>query len=304
MTKQWGEAALQQYIDDEVEESLALDYKAADALKKTDKEKKEITKDVSAMANSAGGVIIYGVSEYKDTSKKHLPEMITPIDRTQFSKEWLEQIINNIRPRISDVLIHPISLASGSNDVAYVVEIPQSSTAHQATDKRYYKRFNFESVAMEDYEIRDILNRANTPDANVEFDYTKIEGSPTYKYRLHVFVRNLGVQVINNFQLEFTFPNIVGNTRNLIHKRDNIDLSSVKTGDYLITYRSKMVLFPNEIREIGQEIIWDYEMDSDKNGKLRILELASEEASINWTLYADNMIPKQGKVPFKKLHSY
>ena len=74
MTVEWNEAALQQYINDEIEESLTLDYKAADSLDKADKKKTEITKDVSAMANSAGGIIIYGISEHKDPSRKHLPE--------------------------------------------------------------------------------------------------------------------------------------------------------------------------------------------------------------------------------------
>ena len=43
-----------------------------------------------------------------------------------------------------------------NNIVIYVVDIPQSNIAHQAFDKRYYKRFNFISTPMEDYEIRDI----------------------------------------------------------------------------------------------------------------------------------------------------
>src|SRR4051812_21611922 len=82
MSKEWTEAAIQLYITDEIEESLTLDYKAADALDKTDGKKKEITKDVSAMANSAGGIIIYGLKEYTDPAKKHFVENIDPIDRT------------------------------------------------------------------------------------------------------------------------------------------------------------------------------------------------------------------------------
>jgi len=45
----------------------------------------------------------------------------------------------------------------------YVVEIPQSGTAHQALDRKYYRRRNFESTAMEDYEIRDVMNRRKHP---------------------------------------------------------------------------------------------------------------------------------------------
>lgn len=165
---------LLQLIADGVEESVSLDYKAADALQNTDGKKKEIAKDVSAMANSAGGVIIYGISEFNDQSKKHLPEKITPIDRTLFSKEQLEQIINNnISPKIEELIIHPITL-NKTNEVAYVVEIPQSNTAHQNTkDQRYYKRYNFESVAMLDYEIKDIMNRQKHPSVELTFTIEK-----------------------------------------------------------------------------------------------------------------------------------
>ena len=55
MVTEWNEAELQRFITDEVEESTALDYKAAEALAKGKKD--EITKDVSAMANADGGLI-------------------------------------------------------------------------------------------------------------------------------------------------------------------------------------------------------------------------------------------------------
>jgi len=43
--------------------------------------KKEITKDVSAMANSAGGIIIYGVGEYQQADSSYLPEKIERLTR-------------------------------------------------------------------------------------------------------------------------------------------------------------------------------------------------------------------------------
>jgi hypothetical protein len=308
MTVEWNEAALQQYIDDQTEETLTLEYKGADALEKTDWKKKEITKDVSAMANSTGGLIIYGISEYKDSAKKHLPEALSPINRRGISKEWLEQVINNIRPHIDDLLIHPVPLISGADDVAYVVEIPQSSTAHQATDKKYYKRFNFLSEPMEDYEIRDILNRQNAPNASVEFGFDKPDRN-AHTYLLKIFVTNDGASVIQNFQLEFTFPHDVGYENSIIQKRDNIDLRS--EGDYVVTYRSKSVLFPNERREIGCEMVWRYKMDSDKYSKVSILEFKSDQSAVRkdtafvqWTLYADNMTPKKGATPFRQLHEF
>jgi predicted HTH transcriptional regulator len=117
------EEELKQWIADGVEESLTLDYKAKGALAK--EKRGEIAKDVSAMANSAGGVVIYGVSEFpKDSGKQHLPEKIDPIDDPQFTKEWLEHVIaGGVRPRISDLLVHPIRLAGGG--AVYVVVVPQ-----------------------------------------------------------------------------------------------------------------------------------------------------------------------------------
>ncbi len=182
MSEIWDQTRLERYITEGIEESLTLDYKAAASLDKSDKKKIEITKDVSAMANSAGGILIYGIAEFQDKAREHLPEKLDPVDRTAFSKEWLEHIIGNIQPRIDGVIIHPVSINSVPNHVIYVAEIPQSHTAHQARDMRYYKRFNFESVMMSDYEIRDVMGRRQHARIDLEFKIlirTAIASSPT-----------------------------------------------------------------------------------------------------------------------------
>jgi len=92
-----------------------------------------------------------------------------PVNRAELPREWLEQVINSIRPRIDGLIIHSVQLSSGADDVVYVVEIPQSNTAHQANNHRYYKRFNFQAVPMEDYELRDVIFREKMPDVDVRF---------------------------------------------------------------------------------------------------------------------------------------
>jgi Putative DNA-binding domain len=159
----WTQQLIEQYIADRIEESQVLDYKAAGALDKHPEKKAEIQRDVSAFANAAGGVIIYGVREHESVDKKHLPERIDPISRQLISKEWLEQIIAGIQPRINGTIIHPVPLSSSPDDCCYVVEIPQSDTAHQASDGRYYRRYNFERRFMQDFEIRDTMNRSRNP---------------------------------------------------------------------------------------------------------------------------------------------
>ncbi|AXY73437.1 ATP-binding protein [Paraflavitalea soli] len=201
----WSLETLQSYISDGIEENLVLEYKAGDALQKNDKKKGDIAKDVSAMANSAGGTIIYGIREFQTKGKEHLPEIIDAVKREEISKEWLEQVINsNIQPKIENVLIIPIPVNAES--VVYVVEVPQSDTAHQASDFRYYKRHNFVCVAMEDYEIRDIMSRLKHPKVELEFLIERIivqekdsisgrikpNGSSYLDYNLKFAIRNLG----------------------------------------------------------------------------------------------------------------
>lgn len=163
----WDEQDLLGLIEDQRKESIDLDYKQSFAIQRrgnqADKSKLDLSKDVSAFANSAGGTLVYGMVE-----DGHLPTKLDPgFDPADITKEWIEQVINSgIQPHIDDIRIKQVELsATHPGRVAYVIEIPQSMRApHQAADKKYYKRFNFESVAMEDYEIRDIMRRASAPD--------------------------------------------------------------------------------------------------------------------------------------------
>ena len=147
---------LQTLVTDAVPESLTLEYKSSAALGKQNTQKNELIKDVSSFANSAGGQIIYGIVE-----KNHKPIEID--SGTDLSREWLEQVIDtNIQPRIEGLNITPILISE--NKFAYILNIPQAvgRAPHQAEHK-YYKRSNFQSVPMDDYEIRDIFRRARAP---------------------------------------------------------------------------------------------------------------------------------------------
>lgn len=164
----WTFDALNSLVTNQVPESSVLEYKGSMALAKTEGAKKEISKDVSALANSAGGTVIYGIEE-----KDHLPSRIDDgVDPSDISKEWLEQIINSrIQRKIDGIVVHQIQHQGYRERVLYVVEVPQSSRApHQASDKKFYKRFNFMAEPMEEYEVRDVSRRAETPDLVVVSD--------------------------------------------------------------------------------------------------------------------------------------
>ena len=172
MLKIFTKEDLQRLVDEEIQESLTLDYKASPALARDDKPRDELCKDVSAFANSAGGQIIYGIVE-----KDRKPVKVD--DGSDLSREWIEQVIDsNVQPRLDGLVITPVPVGSGRH--AYVLTIPQASgrAPHQAPDKKYYKRQNFQSVPMEDYEIRDALRRATTPELYVELSFATGQSAP------------------------------------------------------------------------------------------------------------------------------
>jgi len=158
MLKLETKADLERLITEGITESLTLDYKRSPALATDSKSRDELCKDVSAFANSAGGQIVYGMEDDKNVPTK-LDDGVDP----SITKEWIEQVLDSrIQPRIEGLVITPIQLAKG---YGFVLTIPQATSRapHQAPDKKYYKRQNFQSSPMEDYEIRDTLRRATTP---------------------------------------------------------------------------------------------------------------------------------------------
>ncbi len=169
-------------IADQVQEDLHLDYKDSGAIHKTKKD--DISKDVSAFANSDGGLIIYGVRE-----TNFLPTTKNGIDHAQYKREWLEQVIwSNISPIVDDVAVVQIPLSSAES--IYTVSVPKSFRGpHQASDKRYYRRYNSTSVPMEDYEIRDVRNRQSIlpPLVNVDIE---IE----HGFLVYLSITNIGSQ--------------------------------------------------------------------------------------------------------------
>lgn len=167
LPRDWKEADVLSLITNGVKESLELDYKQCASLQRTDGKKKEISKDVSSFANAAGGTIVYGMVE-----DGQLPISIdTGYDPKDISKEWLDNVISStISPRLEQVYINQVELhTTHPGKVMYVVEIPQAlaRVPHQAQDKLYYKRFNFKSEPMADYEIRDVMLRSQGPDLTV-----------------------------------------------------------------------------------------------------------------------------------------
>lgn len=181
---------LEQLVQDGIPESLHLDYKDSRALQKT--KLAEITKDVSAFANSDGGRIIYGIEEVNN-----LPtELDVGVPDSNISREWLDQILaGHITPPIPGIRIFQIE--GQAEHSYYVIDAPKSTTAHQAADKKYYKRFEFRSAPMDHYEIEDVRSRRTRHGGLVLLDIVPLD-------RMFVFqLRNPGDVAALNLRFKF-----------------------------------------------------------------------------------------------------
>lgn len=234
---------IQRLIDNEVEESTVLEYKASFATQ-SPKWKEELAKDVSAMANSNGGIIIYGLKQKDLGGGNAVAGKLTPIPLGEMTKDRLSQLFSsNIQPKIDNVEI--TYLPDGENGGYFVVEIPQSDTAHQnRLDHIYYKRRNATIDAMEDYEIRDVMNRRKTPIIDLEFKLiiTKVEvikkeyDSITRTVKNHKYYRTehkLMCRPINNGRILAKYINyFVYIPSNLVINKEESDIE----GDYCVFF--------------------------------------------------------------------
>ncbi len=154
-------ADLEKLLADGAVEGTTLEFKDSRALTKDEGKIVDLCANVSALANSAGGQIIFGINENK---KSKGPVVVDDgVEDATITREWIGQILNSrLQPRMNGYNIDQIDMGNGR--LGFCISVPQSQTGpHQAPDKRYYKRFALEVRPMEDYEIKDVLGRAAHP---------------------------------------------------------------------------------------------------------------------------------------------
>ena len=233
-------------IDNEAEESVHLDFKAAGSLSKDDKKKAEIAKDVSAFANSDGGIVVYGIEE-----RDHKAYSLSYIDGNTYTKEWLEQVIqDNIQRRIEGLEIFPIRDNGDITKSIYIVKIPRSSnTPHMSADKCYYKRNNFRSVKMEEYEVRDLFYRESTPNLKIAgyILYEQDSNDEVVKYHFEAQIWNDSNVISTVYKLNCYIVNfIIFDKISWEAFKEDINYTILDRSRLKISALGKHPLFPNE----------------------------------------------------------
>lgn len=269
------------FIDNEIEESIHIEFKSGEALSKTDSKKKEVSKDVSAFANSDGGIIVYGISE-----QNHKADSFSFVDGTIYTKEWLEQIINTtIKRNIEGLKIFPVRKNGNLKESVYVVQIPASIDApHLSRDNRFYRRHNFESVPMAEYEIRQMYGRKVKSILKLS-GYTigihEILEDKTI-FRCETGVTNVGEKLEKDCKVNIYFYNFNEHI-DVSWRADgvgrNYDYTKLQDGVVKISNNSMPTIYPDEM---VNAIRFNFDIENDK-----VIE-AFKELKVRFMLFYPN----------------
>jgi hypothetical protein len=154
----WTETDLEGLIGQS--ESIRREFKSGRLLEGNQDSKwvEELSKQVSAFANTEGGELFIGIDE----DKKSKPRVATRLDGVPsgIAPETLQQLIEgNVSPYLPGIRVSRVPLAAQRDRVVFIIQVPDGSTAYQAKDGRYYGRSEFEVKHLPDHEVRLRMSR-------------------------------------------------------------------------------------------------------------------------------------------------
>ncbi|MBN1200413.1 MAG: ATP-binding protein [Anaerolineae bacterium] len=181
---------LQQMCDERREESVTLEFKSCNELRvgsrmKNGRERTrdtiidELTKDVSALLNSAGGTLIYGIRESNSRAKElDRKYAFRREDKIEITPEKITQWLrDHIQPPPT---VYAYTVLENDNNPGWylVIGVPPGQRAYMARDYRHYKRVGNQVRLMERYEIDDVMNRMRGADLDLRIRIHSIDPVP------------------------------------------------------------------------------------------------------------------------------
>ncbi len=255
----------------------------------------EIGKDVSAFANSEGGLIFYGV-ECNDNDRTK-PTAITGLDPINI--ETFDRVVNSaIHYPIKGILK---KLIPDHNPKVMLVYVPQSDESpHQNGDNKYYIRLGSESKPMPHYlvelhfgkrqkpELVIALEKIRRPDLSFKNDFSQ-------PISFYVKIRNSGKGIAKYTQVNFFLP--------LGDSLKDIDSISGEVKPVTHLYKGKKVWQWQDhwvIHPTTAKSIWQFRARLS-NKYTYLLECEEQFPILEWEIYSEGMKPQFGKVIYSSL---
>jgi len=164
----WTEQDLHDLIGQS--ESARLEFKSGRLLDDRTKAIETISAEISAFANSEGGVLVLGIRERREGQQPVAAE-IDGVDTSAVAPQWLQQVIeSNISPHLAGIRLKRIQLTKSPGRAVIVVVIPKGTTAYQANNRWYYGRSEFEIKPLPDHEVRLRMQRGKVAEVSLLVD--------------------------------------------------------------------------------------------------------------------------------------
>ncbi len=185
-------------VKNKVQENKSLDYKKELKLAQ-DRDKKEFLFDVTAMSNTDGGCLIYGIVEGKDEKGQNTgkPETIVGIEIENYDKlaQQIEDIIKgNTDPSISIIGLNPITVDGKTLlviGISKTLGLPTMVTFNETN--KFYRRRNTGKYSVDVYEL------------NQMFMQNQILKESAEKFRLKRIKKVRAGKVFPNLAIETSF---------------------------------------------------------------------------------------------------
>jgi hypothetical protein len=281
----------------------------------------DLSKEVSALANTEGGELFLGIAE----EKRSKPRVAIAIDgvTTTLAPERLQQLIEgNVSPYLPGIRVTRVRLSRLPDRVVFVVHIPQGSTAYQAKDGRYYGRSEFEAKHLPDHEIRLRMSRGRVARGTVRIRLLQTvlgaelesrirakhaEAIQLAKYNAEEFATSPAVLEFLSAQSirdKITFGFVFRNDGEITIRAPAIEFYETRSqwlleGGQAIARLPKRIdldeeiIYPGDERTIGSHDNW---LECER----KVL-LADRDYVVHWKVFLDNSPPTTGEIDLGSL---
>lgn len=268
-----------------------------------------LSKQVSAFANGAGGVLMIGVSD-----EGRVDGGLSVSLKGGGTRAWLEDLVSAAvtpplaRFNVFEVLADPNTPAEerliAPGRAVYVIDLPSSQDApHQAKDHRYYLRIAGKSRPMSHLHIEDVLRRNTTPRVSLsklgpygdmEQDLSDPRG-PRAFVMLRAFLQNSGRSMARHVGAELTLsrPFVGREVRRRMEASGETHYTQ-RPGEVSFFRYHPTPLFPSQ--EVYGLCVW-VAIHANNLAQLKA------GAALSWAVYADDARPQVGAAPLMSFSS-
>lgn len=241
----------QQYVQNQTRENVQLLFKKGNELQQTDKCYQQLSVTISALLNSGGGTIVYGIE-----AKKHKAAQFSWVNNEAFSRDWLNEAVKGcVEPQLADATIEYDEVEDVPSQLVVRISVPSSTAVpHRAIDKQYYRRNALNNLPMEEYEIRALYQRSTV--SELEFyaimntgAVPQLDGGrfSIINFYPQFLVKNISAAIEHFYKIEFHIPTPLHNPNYSVLQQH---FSHFEDGNTVFSVSNKNPLFQNEIATV------------------------------------------------------